>query len=208
MSCIQSSSYESRSIRCPCVGFTVRYVNCSASLCEVRSTCSFGSFFDAEQSGAYGVCCANCPTDSSTQWSTWSTTCGYTLRTRTVTTCTSLGLPSTAAACDQKCTRQLETERRDASTTPCPCSGSSLTLNSTTQQNISCGQTLPACPSDSFCEAAYAVCCVNCPVAGTTAGQWGAGLRRVGVRLARVWTTSAQQSHRHTIADTKSCARM
>ncbi len=96
------------------------------------------------------------------------------MRTRTVTTCTSLGLLGTAAACDQKCTRQLETERRDATTTPCPCSGSNLTLNSTTQQNITCGHNLPACPSGSFCEAAYAVYCVNCPVVGTTAGQWGA----------------------------------
>jgi hypothetical protein len=120
------------------------------------------------------VCCANCPTDSSTQWSAWSTTCGYALRTRTVTTCASLGLPSTVAACEQKCTRQLETARREATTTPCPCSGSSLTLNSTTQQNIRCGHSLPACPSGSFCEAAYAACCVSCPVAGTAAGQRGA----------------------------------
>ncbi len=92
------------------------------------------------------------------------------MRTRTVTTCGSLGLLSTVTACDQRFARLLETERRDATTTPYPCSGSSLTRNFTTQQNIN----LPACPSRSFCEAAYAVCCVNCPLAGTTAGQWGA----------------------------------
>ena len=118
--------------------------------------------------------CVSCPTDSTTQWSSWSTTCGDALRTRAVTNCSSLGLPSTIAACDQKCARQPETERRDDTTAPCPCSGSSLTLNSTTQQNISCGHNLPACSSGSFCEAANAVCCNNCPVARTTAGQWGA----------------------------------
>ncbi len=67
VSYIQSSSYESRSIRCPCVGTTIRYVNGSASLCGDISTCASGSFCDAEPSEAYGVVCAICPTDSSTQ---------------------------------------------------------------------------------------------------------------------------------------------
>jgi hypothetical protein len=52
VSCIQSASYNSRSIRCPCVGTAVRNVNDTASLCGGNSTCPSGSFCDVEPSGA------------------------------------------------------------------------------------------------------------------------------------------------------------
>jgi hypothetical protein len=120
------------------------------------------------------VCCANCQTNSTSQWGAWSTSCGHGSRTRKVTVCTDLGLPTTVAACATKCSRYVETGRRDDEDIPCPCQGSSLTLNSTTQQNISCGHNLPACPTGSQCDSLYAVCCITCPVAGTTAGEWGA----------------------------------